>query len=132
GLVLNMVEPFWLVPFLSGSGGWVMDAKAQPTLDTPAMARALRFLSDLRTKDKVVPSECNYQVMETLFKEGKAAFLVNGPWSWSGYREAKVDFGIAPLPRMSSTGLWCAPMTASKGYSVSKNCPKALEGPVKD
>ncbi|MBI5835931.1 MAG: extracellular solute-binding protein [Candidatus Eisenbacteria bacterium] len=124
GLVLNMVEPFWLAPFLAGYGGWVMDARNQPTLDSPGMVQSLRFLSDLRTVHRVIPQECNYQVMETLFKENKAAFLVNGPWSWQGYRAAGVDFGIAPLPRVSSTGNWCAPMTASKGYSINRNCPK--------
>jgi arabinogalactan oligomer / maltooligosaccharide transport system permease protein len=123
GFTLNMVEPFWLVPFLSGYGGWVMDSRFQPTLDSPAMVKALQLLSDLRDVHQVTPRECNYQVMETLFKEGKSAFLVNGPWSWQGYREAGVDFGIAPLPKVVSTGLWCAPMTASKGYSISKTCP---------
>jgi arabinogalactan oligomer / maltooligosaccharide transport system permease protein len=123
GFTLNMVEPFWLVPFLSGYGGWVMDSKYQPTLDTPAMAKALQLLADLRDVHQVMPRECNYQVMETLFKEGKSVFLVNGPWSWQGYREAGGDFGIAPLPKVVATGRWCAPMTASKGYSISKNCP---------
>jgi maltose-binding protein MalE len=123
GFTLNMVEPFWLVPFLAGYGGWVMDPQFRPTLDTPAMASALQFLSDLRDVHRVTPRECNYQVMETLFKEGKSAFLVNGPWSWQGYREAGVDFGIAPLPKVVATGRWCAPMTASKGYSISRTCP---------
>ena len=44
-----------------------------------------------------MPRECDYQLMDTLFKEGKAAMIVNGPWSWSDYRKAGIDLGIAPL-----------------------------------
>ncbi|UCF77785.1 MAG: extracellular solute-binding protein [Candidatus Eiseniibacteriota bacterium] len=124
GLVFNAVEPFWLVPFLGGFGGWVMDEDHAPTLDTPAMVKALRFVSDLRAKHRVLPKECDYQQAETLFKEGKAAMMINGPWSWGGYISAGIDVGLAPLPRMSETGLWPTPMVSSKGYSVNVNCPR--------
>lgn len=122
GFAMNLTEPYWLVPFLGGFGGWIMDARHEPTLDTPAMVQALAFLKGLRDA-KVLPQECDYQIAETLFKEGKAAMIVNGPWSWSGYRRAGVDLGIAPLFRMPG-GRWSQPMVASKGYSISVNVPK--------
>lgn len=121
GFAMNLTEPYWLVPFLGGFGGWIMDASANPTLDTPAMVQALTFLKGLRDL-RVLPQECDYQIAETLFKEGKAAMVVNGPWSWSGYRRAGVDLGIAPLFRMPG-GRWAQPMVASKGYSISVNVP---------
>ncbi|MCX5801611.1 MAG: extracellular solute-binding protein [Candidatus Eisenbacteria bacterium] len=124
GLVFNAVEPFWLVPFLGGFGGWVMDKNNNPTLDSPAMTKALAFVRDLRIKYRVMPTECDYQQAETLFKEGKAAMIINGPWSWGGYISAGIDVGLTPIPRMSETGLWPTPMVSSKGYSVNVNCPE--------
>jgi maltose-binding protein MalE len=124
GLVFNTTEPFWLVPFLGGFGGWVMDKNYNPTLDSPAMVKALAFVRDLRTKYHVMPKECDYQQAETLFKEGKAAMIINGPWSWGGYIAAGIDIGLTPIPKMSETGLWPTPMVSSKGYSVNVNCPK--------
>jgi maltose-binding protein MalE len=59
-------------------------------------------------------------VTETLFKEGQAAMIVNGPWSWSGYRKAGIDLGIAPLFKLPN-GQLARPMTASKGYSINVN-----------
>jgi maltose-binding protein MalE len=132
GLVFNAVEPFWLVPFLGGYGGWVMDEDYNPTLDTPAMVKALTFVAELRTKHKVLPKECDYQQAETLFKEGKAAMMINGPWSWGGYISAGIDVGLAPIPRMSESGLWPTPMVSSKGYSVNMNCPEEKLGVVKE
>ncbi|HPF36555.1 MAG TPA: extracellular solute-binding protein [Candidatus Krumholzibacteria bacterium] len=119
GVVFDRVEPFFLVPWLGGFGGWVMDQDAAPTLDTPGVIQALAFLKALLDAG-VMPRECDYQLADTLFKEGRAAYIVNGPWSWDGYRTAGVPIALAPLPRISATGLWPSPMTAAKCYSVNK------------
>ena len=124
GFVMNNTEPYWLVPFYAGYGGWVMDATHAPTLDNPAMVKSLAFLRSLRDEYKVSPKESDYQGAETLFKEGKAAMLINGPWSWKGYRDAGIDLGVAPIPPLPG-GDWGKPMVASKGYSVSVNVKDA-------
>ncbi|MBN2169766.1 MAG: extracellular solute-binding protein [Candidatus Krumholzibacteriota bacterium] len=121
GLVFNQKEPFWLVPFLGAFGGWVMDEAGRPTLDTPAMARALAYLRELRAVHGIIPRECDYDMAEALFKEGKAAFLINGPWSWQGYIDAGVDLGLAPLPPIPETGRYPTPMVSAKGYSLNAN-----------
>jgi maltose-binding protein MalE len=123
GFAMNVNEPYWLAPFLAGFGGWVMDAGSQPTLDTPAMVRALAYLADLKNKQGLMPRESNYENAHTLFQEGKAAMIVNGPWSWADYRKAGIDVGIAPLWTLPGGGR-VTPMTASKGFSINVNCPK--------
>lgn len=132
GLVFNLLEPFWLVPWLGGFGGVVMDDQARPTLDSPAMSQALGFLSGLK-QARVVPLECDYPLADTIFKEGRAAYIINGPWSWQGYREAGIDIALAPLPMVSGTGLWPAPLISAKCYSINrwldpetKECTAAL------
>jgi maltose-binding protein MalE len=125
GFAMETTEPYWLVPFLAGFGGWVMDEKHQPTLDTPAMRRALAYLADLKNGQKLMPRESNYQNAHTLFQEGKAAMIVNGPWSWADYRKAGIDIGVEPLWTLPGGGR-ATPMTASKGYSINANCPKGL------
>lgn len=124
GLVLNAAEPYWLAPYLAGYGGWVLDAGRKPTLDTPAMVQALRYLKSLRDEGRIMPRESDYQVAETLFKEGRAAMIVNGPWAIGGYRSAGIELGTAPLPRLPN-GAWPVPMIASKGYSISTVVPEA-------
>jgi len=119
GLVFNLLEPFWLVPWLGGFGGWVMDDSSRPTLDTPAMVGALTFMSGLK-ESRVVPQECDYPLADTLFKEGRAAYIINGPWSWEGYREAGIDIRLASIPMVSATGLWPTPMTSAKCYSINR------------
>ncbi|HHY10804.1 MAG TPA: extracellular solute-binding protein [Firmicutes bacterium] len=115
GLVYNLTEPFFFAPWLGGFGGWPLDG-VTPTLNTPAMVEALRFVQDLKFSHKIVPVECDYDAADALFKEGKAAMLINGDWSLADYLAPevaeKVDLGIARIPLVSETGLWPAPMTS--------------------
>ena len=53
------------------------------------------------------PNEADYNVADILFKDGNAGMIINGDWSWAGYMNAGLDIGVAPLPRITSTGLWC-------------------------
>ncbi|CAN5624897.1 hypothetical protein BH23BAC4_BH23BAC4_10080 [soil metagenome] len=119
GLTWNYTEPFFFIPFLTGFGGWVLDEEGNPTLDNDATVRAIQFVLDLRDRYGVIPSESDYNIAETLFKEGRAAMIINGPWAWSGYGDAGVDYAVAPLPINSETGLWLAPMVSAKGYSIN-------------
>ena len=121
GLVWNYTEPFFFIPFMSGFGGWVMDDQGRPTLDSRGTIDGLKFIQKLRDVYKIIPSESDYNIADALFKDGKAAMIINGDWSWSGYRMAGIDIGIAPLPKIVSTGLFCAPMVSPKGYSLNIN-----------
>ncbi|MGA3244441.1 MAG: extracellular solute-binding protein [Bacteroidota bacterium] len=122
GITWNYIEPFFFIPFYTGFGGWVFGPDGvTPTLDTKAMVDALNFVRRLRDVEKIVPNEADYEIADALFKDGKAAMLINGDWSWAGYAQKGIDIGIAPLPKITATGLWCAPMTSPKGYSINAN-----------
>ena len=123
GLVWNYAEPFFFIPFLTAHGGWVMDAAEQPTLDTPATVEAIEFVLDLRDKEGVIPPTVDYNTAETLFKEGRAAMIINGPWAWAGYGEAGIDYGLTPIPYNEATGAWAQPMAAAKAYSLNPAVP---------
>lgn len=120
-LTWNYTEPFFFIPFLTGFGGWVMTDDGTPTLDTPAMVEALKFVRDLRDRYRIIPGEADYNVADALFKDRMAAMIINGDWSWAGYKKAGINFGVAPLPRITSTGIWPAPMVAPRGYSININ-----------
>ncbi|MDI6765524.1 MAG: extracellular solute-binding protein [Bacteroidota bacterium] len=124
GLVWNYTEPFFFIPFMTGFGGWVMDDDGKPTLDNNGVIDGLNFIKDLRDKYKIIPKEADYNVADALFKDEKAAMIINGDWSWAGYEKAGIDIGISPLPKITKTGLWCAPMVSPKGFSLNKNVPE--------
>ncbi|MDQ3197766.1 MAG: extracellular solute-binding protein [Verrucomicrobiota bacterium] len=118
GLTWNYREPFFFIPFLTGFGGWVMDAEGNPALDNEQTVRAIQFVLDLRDKYQVIPREGDYEIADMLFKESRTAMIING--SWADYHVPKHNM-IAPLPFNTETGLWCEPMISAKGYSVNAN-----------
>jgi len=103
GIVFNQTESFWLVPFLGGFGGKVFaDDGKTATLNTDAMKNALKFLYDLKYTAKVTPAEADYNVADGLFKDGKAAFIINGDWTLGAYADALKDkLGVGPLPAIT-------------------------------
>lgn len=122
GLVWNYVEPFFLIPWITGYGGWVFDGpdSTRPALDSPACVAALQMVADLQNRWRVIPANCDYDTADALFKEGQAGMIINGDWSWADYlANPNIDAAIAPLPVVSSTGLPMAPMVAAKGYSLN-------------
>ncbi len=131
GLAWNFKEPFFFVPFLGGFGGWVMDEENRPTLDTEAAKKAFAFITELRDEHRIIPTECDYDLAETLFKEGKTAFIINGDWSWGGYAKAGIDYGLTRIPKTGEEYAWPSPMVSPKGYSININAEgEALDASV--
>jgi len=133
GLVWNYTEPFWFIPFFGGYGGEVFNDKNQPQLDSEAAVKAFQLISDLRNKYKIIPQECDYDIADNMFNQGRAAMIINGDWSWGKYMQSpNVDFGLALIPKIEETGLWCKPMISATGYSVNSTVSgKRLEATKK-
>ncbi|MCG8347983.1 MAG: extracellular solute-binding protein [Chloroflexales bacterium] len=125
-LVFNQTEPFWMVPWLGGFGGQVFaEDGITPTLDTPEMVATLQFLRDIKFNNDLIPSEGDYDSSDTLFKEGKAAMIINGDWSLASYSEALGDdLGVASIPVVSATGEAAKPFTAGTYFMI----PTGVEG----
>ncbi|MBN2356050.1 extracellular solute-binding protein [candidate division KSB1 bacterium] len=120
-LVWNYTEPFFVVPFIGGYGGWIIDENNQPTLDTEAVVRASRLIWELANVHRIIPPECDYEIANALFKDGYAAMIINGSWSWGTYIENGIDIGIARIPMIDETGLWPTPAVSPLGYSLNVN-----------
>lgn len=126
GLTWNYREPFFFIPFLTAFGGWVMDGEGKPTLANEATVQALEFILALRDRHGVIPREGDLELADALFRDGRAAMVINGPWAWGKY-----DLGsrarLAPLPVHSQTGRPLTPMVSLCGYSIStKVAPERL------
>ncbi len=112
-------EPFWLMPWLGSFGGWPLEDR-KPTLNTQPMIETLKFYYDLRFKYRYIPQECDYNCMDSLFKEEKVPFIINGDWALSEYmNHFKKNFMIALIPKNSKTGLWPTPMISGKYLIIS-------------
>jgi arabinogalactan oligomer/maltooligosaccharide transport system substrate-binding protein len=77
------------------------------------MVATLQFLHDIKYDTPILPMESDYNGADTLFKEGKAAMIINGDWSLGGYKDAFGDtLGVARIPQVSATDEWPHPYTS--------------------
>ena len=85
---------------------------------------------DLKTKHKIIPSDCNYDCAKSMFLGGKAPFHINGDWEVNALKEKFGDkLGIAPLPIVNETGKNASPLLGGRFLFVNKAIDaKKLEG----
>lgn len=124
---MDQNEPFWLVPFLTSFGGWPIDGH-NPNLDTEPMVKALELMRSFKKKG-YVSQECDYNCMDSMYKEGKTAMIINGDWTIAAYLDAmKGKMKITTLPINSATGIRMRPMVSGKYFFISSfTKPEKLE-----
>lgn len=117
----NFMEPYFAIPFIGGYGGWILDPKNNPTLNTPQIVKAFQLISDIVRKYKITPRECDYETANALFLDRRVPMIINGPWSWGTYINNGIDLGLARIPMIDETGMWPTPMVSPMGFVVNIN-----------
>ena len=85
---------------------------AQGYFNSPASLKAAQWYGDLFNKWKVSPKNVAPDESPNLFASGKVAIFVGGEWNVPRFKEAGVDFAIAPFPYFkegkvaTGTGSW--------------------------
>lgn len=104
-IVWAYATPYFSYPLVAAQGGYAFkkvdngyDVKDTGVNNAGAIA-GLQFISDLITKG-YMDKGADYGVMEAQFTKGKAACIINGPWGWPNYDQAKVDFSVYKLPKL--------------------------------
>lgn len=94
--------------FLGGEGGYVFGKKdgalnkEDVGLNNAGAVAGLSLISDFANKYKWMPADINNDMAKANFQAGKSAFYISGPWDVKGFKDAGVDFGVAPMPTMPS------------------------------
>lgn len=118
GLVYENANFYFQSTWLHAFGGQVFDGSGNPTLNSEAAIRSFQFAQDLRNKYGIIPEEVSSVLVTSLFNEGKAAMVINGPWFRGELREG-LNFGVALLPVVSETGKPATPFMGSEGVLMS-------------
>lgn len=104
GFVFDVPNFYMSYGFISSNGGYVYknnDGTLDPTdigLNNEGAIKGYQFLQDLVVKDKLVPADMNGDIANGQFKDGKAAFYISGPWDVNSFKDAGINFGVAPIP----------------------------------
>ncbi len=84
-------------------GARVFDADGKLAINSKASVSAINLMMKWYRQDGILPPEPSEALVASLFNEGKAAMVFNGPW-FIGEISPKVDFGLAMLPLIDEAG----------------------------
>ena len=103
GFAIGTVNPgrytwgFHNLLWQNGANIYTSDLKRAAVAD-PAAIEVAEFWTGLATQHKVAPP-ANANCRDA-FIAGKLGMWIAGSWNFTGLREAKVDFTVAPVPRL--------------------------------
>lgn len=100
-----LIEPgnfYFAYSFLSGYGGYVFGKNGTDGsdigLNNNGSVEGAKLIKSLEEIAPVKSGDITYDNKEGLFKEGKLAMHLSGPWSIKGYQDAGLKFAVIPLP----------------------------------
>ena len=109
GFQFSMNEFYYTAAFVQSYGGYVFGNKngtvdtSDIGLDNEGSIKAYKFLQDLVQKDKLMPADITTDIANSNFKSGDAIYYIGGPWDVSGFKDAGVNFGVVPIPKINNT-----------------------------
>jgi arabinogalactan oligomer/maltooligosaccharide transport system substrate-binding protein len=116
GIVYQAGSLFFHAMWIHAFGGALFDDRHEPALDSEAQVEALDFVRSLHLAHGVLPAGVNGFMVTSLFNQGDAAVVFNGPWFRAEI--AGVDYGIAPIPTVR--GAVPRPLLTVEAVFVSK------------
>jgi arabinogalactan oligomer / maltooligosaccharide transport system substrate-binding protein len=99
GIVWPTTDAYYNAGFFYGFGGFYVHEDGTVGLNTPGAIAAGKFIASFRT---LLPKQMDGPTADSLFKEGKSAAIINGPWAYADYAKAPANIGFATLPLIPS------------------------------
>lgn len=116
GIVYQAGGLYFHAMWIHAFGGQIFDDNHVPAFDTPGHLAALEYVRGLHMKDKVLPKGISGFMVTSLFNEGNAAVVFNGPWFTAEIEG--VDYGTAMIPTVQ--GKQPKPMLGIEAMFVTK------------
>jgi arabinogalactan oligomer/maltooligosaccharide transport system substrate-binding protein len=122
-MLVNVQGAYHLFGWSVAFGGQLLDADGVCVADQGGWADFMQYLVDL--KDGGAIFEPDYGKAEGLFRQGEAAFFVNGPWALADYKADLGDnLGVAPMPAGPSGP--AGPLNGIDGFYMNPNSENIL------
>lgn len=128
GLLAKFDEIYYAYGVVAGMGGYIFGQNSNGSLNVNDIGLAnkgaidaVNYIKKFYTEGLFpagIVGETGANAIDSLFTEKKAAAVITGPWAFQPYKDAGVNYGVAPLPLLPN-GEHMRSFLGVKGYSVS-------------
>ncbi|MDN5685699.1 MAG: maltose ABC transporter substrate-binding protein [Brachybacterium sp.] len=123
-------DPYHLQPIYTSAGGYLFGKDAEGNLDPSDLGvgeegslSAADKISELGEQG-VLKNSITGDNSISLFAEGKAAYLISGPWALADVRDSGIDFAVSPVPGFEGMEP-AAPFAGVNSFYVASNAANA-------
>lgn len=103
GLVYFYNNFYFHAALMNAFGGQVFDKTGKLVIDSPQTIASINLMMKWYRQDKIMPAEPSEALVSSMFNEGKAAMVFNGPW-FLGEISPNIDYGLSLLPVIEEAG----------------------------
>ncbi|HTN93985.1 MAG TPA: extracellular solute-binding protein [Gallionella sp.] len=103
GLAYWYTNFYFHAALMNAFGGRVFDKNGKLVLDSPETVASIKQMMKWYKQDGILPTEPSETLVSSMFNEGKAAMIFNGPW-FIGEISPSVNYGLAVLPVIDEAG----------------------------
>jgi Maltose-binding periplasmic proteins/domains len=124
GIVWPTYDPYYNAPWFYGYGAYYVKADGSVGLNTAQGIQAAKFIASFKP---YLPKQIDAPVTKALFNDGKAAAVIDGPWSYADYAtKSHIDLGFATLPIVTeNSNNPATPFVGVKSLWITKNAKNA-------
>lgn len=137
GFAVTANDFYHVYGFITGFGGYVFgyDPRTGYNVNDLGLnnegAIKAGYLLKSFFDEGIMPQGMNYNIMDSMFMDGLAAMIINGPWAVKNYLDAGIDFGVVPLTKIEvEPGKTMKPFVGVQGLMInsrSQNKAFAME-----
>jgi len=134
GFLFSAGELYYSYSFISALGGYVFKHDPRTGYDVSDIglnnegAIKAAYLIKSFFDEGILPYGVDYNIVDSMFLDGLAAMVINGPWAVKSYLDAGIDFGVVPLTRIEvEPGKTMKPFVGVQGLMInSRSSNKAF------
>ena len=134
GFLFSAGELYYSYSFISALGGYVFKHDPRTGYDVSDIglnnegAIQAVYLIKSFFDEGILPYGVDYNIVDSMFLDGLAAMVINGPWAVKSYLDAGIDFGVIPLTKLEvEPGKTMKPFVGVQGLMInSRSSNKAF------
>lgn len=123
GFVMDVGNAYYSIVFTTENGNRIFGSTGADTsttyLNNDDAVNGMKFFQSLRNALDVPAADLSTGVCDAAFQGGQAAMHITGPWNVKNFVDAKLNFGVAPLPSLPGDTVPAASFSGTRAMFVS-------------
>lgn len=123
GFIMDVGNAYYTIVFTTSDGNRLFGPSGTDTTSTninsAKSVKGMKFFQNLRSALNVPAADLTTSVADAAFAAGTAAMHITGLWNVVPFKNAGVDFGVAPLPSLPGDSKPSASFSGTRAMFVS-------------